>query len=37
LAPQSDVLFVSVNGGALTAIDPITGAKLAPSIPATAG
>ena len=26
LAPQSDVLFVSVNGGALTAIDPVTGA-----------
>ena len=25
LAPQSDVLFVSVNGGALTAIDPVTG------------
>jgi putative pyrroloquinoline-quinone binding quinoprotein len=37
LAPQSDVLFVSVNGGALTAIDPITGSTLGSVNPGDGG
>ncbi len=37
LAPQSDVLFVSVNGGALTAIDPITGSTLGSINPGDGG
>ena len=37
LAPQSDVLFVSVNGGALTAIDPVTGATFGSVNPGDGG
>ena len=37
LAPQSDVLFVSVNSGALTAIDPITGVTLGSINPGDGG
>lgn len=37
LAPQSDVLFVPVNGGALTAIDPVTGSTLGSINPGDGG
>jgi len=37
LSPQSDVLFVSVNGGALTAIDPVTGSTLGSINPGDGG
>ena len=37
LGPQSDVLFVPVNGGALTAIDPVTGLTLGSINPGDGG
>lgn len=37
LAPQSDVLFVPVNGGVLTAIDPVTGITLGSINPGDGG
>ena len=37
LGPQSDVLFVPVNGGSLTAIDPVTGITLASLNPGDGG
>jgi len=37
LGPQSDVLFVPVNGGALTAIDPVTGITLGSVNPGDGG
>jgi hypothetical protein len=37
LAPQSDILFVSVNGGSLLAIDPSSGATLASVNPGDGG
>ncbi len=37
LTPQSDVLFVSVNGGALTAIGPVTGATFGSVNPGDGG
>src|SRR5260370_12574927 len=37
LTPQSGLLFVSVNGGALTAIDPVTGATFGSVNPGDGG
>jgi len=37
LAPLSDILFVSVNGGSLLAIDPVTGTTLASVNPGDGG
>jgi len=37
LAPQSDILFASVNGGSLFAIDPVTGTTLASLNPGDGG
>ncbi|HET9804362.1 MAG TPA: hypothetical protein VFP96_14080, partial [Candidatus Acidoferrum sp.] len=37
LAPNSDILFVSVNGGSLLAIDPTSGATLASINPGDGG
>jgi hypothetical protein len=37
LGPQSDVLFVPINGGALTAIDPVTGVTLGSINPGDGG
>ena len=37
LAPQSDILFASVNGGSLLAIDPVTGTTLGSVSPGDGG